>query len=147
EPRATVSDSLGNRLLHVARFWEKPSPPIAETLFRRGCFWNTFITVGYARTFLELVCAEAPQIITTLTKANTFEDLEAAYNEIRAVDFSRDVLTQQAHRLAVLRDAVPGWTDLGTSARVIQTLHHSRIQPAWSNGAQDYSAAVKRVDL
>jgi len=40
-------------LLRVNRFWEKPSLSQAQELLPRGCLWNTFVTVGHAKTFLD----------------------------------------------------------------------------------------------
>src|SRR6266478_5698501 len=54
EPGAAISHAP-IELLRVNRFWEKPSLPQAQTLLRDGCLWNTFVTAGYARTFLDLL--------------------------------------------------------------------------------------------
>jgi mannose-1-phosphate guanylyltransferase len=40
-------------LLRVNRFWEKPSLRQDRALLRRGCLWNTYVTVGHASTFLD----------------------------------------------------------------------------------------------
>jgi mannose-1-phosphate guanylyltransferase len=118
-------------LSRVNRFWEKPSLPKARELLRRGCLWNTFVTIGRADAFLELLCAGIPDVVFRLAGALTNNDLDCAYGEVRAVDFSREVLAPQPHRLLVLRDAASGWTDLGNPARVFQTLARNSIEPAW----------------
>jgi mannose-1-phosphate guanylyltransferase len=120
-------------LSRVSRFWEKPSLPKARELLRRGCLWNTFVTIGRADAFLELLCAGIPDVVFRLAGAVTDSDLDGAYREVRAVDFSRDVLAPQPQRLLVLRDAASGWTDLGNPARVFNTLARNSIEPAWLN--------------
>jgi hypothetical protein len=52
EPGPAISHASAP-LLRVNRFFEKPFSPQSQALLRRGCLWNTFVTVGYARTFLE----------------------------------------------------------------------------------------------
>jgi mannose-1-phosphate guanylyltransferase len=118
-------------LSRVNRFWEKPSLPRARELLRCGCLWNTFVTIGRADAFLELLCAAMPDVVFRLAGVLTDNDLEWAYREVRAVDFSRDVLAPQPDRLLVLRDAASGWTDLGNPARVFHTLARNSIEPAW----------------
>ena len=49
-----------------------------------------------------------------------------------AMDFSRDVLANLPHRLSVLRDRTSGWADLGSPARVLETLSRNGIQPEWA---------------
>jgi len=119
EPGQAISDL---RLSRVNRFWEKPSLQEAQALLRRGCLWNTFVTIGRAETFLELLCAEIPDVVSSIAAALTDKDLDSAYRGVRAVDFSQAVLVPQPHRLLVVRDAVSGWTDLGNPSRVIDTL-------------------------
>jgi mannose-1-phosphate guanylyltransferase len=131
EPGLELRGPPSAALSQVSRFWEKPALQKAEDLLRRGCLWNTFVTVGRADAFLELLCAEIPDVMFRLAGALTDNDLSLAYREIRAVDFSRDVLAPQPHRLLVLRDAASGWTDLGNPSRVFDTLLRNSIEPAW----------------
>jgi len=98
----------------------------------RGCLWNTFVTIGRARVFLELLRSQVPDVMTQMAAARMANDeLDAIYREIRAVDFSREVLAPLPHRLLVVRDAASGWTDLGNPRRVIDTLVRNRIEPPW----------------
>jgi mannose-1-phosphate guanylyltransferase len=131
EPGLAISSASPAALSRVNRFREKPSLPIARELLRRRCLWNTFVTVGQAGAFLELLCAEIPDVMFRLAAALTDGDLDLAYREVRSADFSRDVLAPQPHRLVVLRDAASGWTDLGNPARVFDTLVRHSIEPAW----------------
>jgi mannose-1-phosphate guanylyltransferase len=119
-------------LLRVNRFWEKPSLRQARALLRRGCLWNTFVTVGRASTFIDLLCSQVPDVVLSLNKALAGDELEAAYRPLPAVDLSRQVLARQPHRLLAVRDTTSGWADLGSPCRVTDTLARNNIQPAWS---------------
>ena len=101
-------------LLRVNRFWEKPSLPQARALLRRGCLWNTFVTIGHASTFLDLLCSQVPNIVLSINRALADNELEAAYRLMPAVDFSGQVLAPQPHRLLAIRDTASGWADLGS---------------------------------
>jgi mannose-1-phosphate guanylyltransferase len=124
-------------LQRVNRFWEKPSLPRAQELLRRGCLWNTFVTVGHAKTFLDLVCSHVPDVVLSLSKALAEKELDFAYRQMPAVDFSRQVLAPQPHRLLVVPDTTSGWADLGSPTRVMEILARNKIQPAWLRNGQD----------
>jgi mannose-1-phosphate guanylyltransferase len=130
-------------LSRVNRFCEKPSLQEAQALLRRGCLWNTFVTVGRAETFLELLCAEIPDVVSSIAAALTDQDLDSAYRGVRTVDFSHAVLVPQPHRLLVVHDAVSGWTDLGNPTRVIDTLTRNNIEPAWLSEMRSQAEVVK----
>src|SRR5260370_36755690 len=128
--------------MRVQRFWEKPSLPQAHALFRRGCLWNTFLTVGYANTFLDLLCSEVPNVVPSLNKALAEDEPEGAYRLMPAVDLSRQVLTPQPHRLLAVRDTALGWADLGSPGRVMGILARNNVEPVWlrdGHGAFDRS--------
>jgi len=114
-------------LRRVNRFWEKPAKRQARALLRSGCLWNTFVTVGRAATFLELICSEVPDVVRVLAE----NDLAAAYASVPSVDFSRDILAHQAKRLLVVRDSTSGWADLGSPDRVVGLLSKKANPPAW----------------
>jgi len=140
EPGQAIRDLPLSR---VNRFWEKPSLQEAQALLRRGCLWNTFVMVGRAETFLELLCAEIPDVVSNIAAALTDEDLDCAYRKVPTVDFSHAVLVPQPHRLLVVRDAVSGWTDLGNPTRVIDTLTRNNIEPAWLSEMRSQAEVVK----
>jgi mannose-1-phosphate guanylyltransferase len=120
-----------NPLLRVNRFWEKPSLPQAQALLRRGCLWNTFVTVGQVRTLLALLCSEVPEVVPSLDKALAEDELETAYRLLPDVDFSRHILALQPHRLLAVSDTTSGWADLGSPTRVLDVLARDKIEPAW----------------
>jgi len=140
---------LGSAISHISiplrrvnRFWEKPSLPQAQALLRRGCLWNTFLTVGHAKTFLDVVCSQAPDMVLTLSKFLASDDLEVAYQRLPPVDLSRQVLSTQPHRLLVVPDMTSGWADLGSPTRVMEILTRNNIRPAWLRDAIDISEAM-----
>jgi mannose-1-phosphate guanylyltransferase len=131
-----------NPLLRVNRFWEKPSFPEAQALLRRGCLWNTFVTVGHVRTFLDLLCSEVPEVVPSLDKSLAEDELETAYRQLPAVDFSRHILALQRHRLLAVSDTTSGWADLGSPARVLDILARDKIQPPWLNDRNSFLKAT-----
>src|SRR5580658_8840455 len=132
EPGLVVANSIGAPLSRVSQFWEKPSLQQARALLRRGCLWNTFVTVGRATTFFEILCSQVPEAVLALSRAITDNTLNVTYASLGIVDFSRDVLANLPHRLLVLRDRTSGWADLGSPARVLDTLSRNGIQPEWA---------------
>jgi mannose-1-phosphate guanylyltransferase len=145
EPGLAVLEAQAKPLCRVNRFWEKPALPQARTLLHSGCLWNTFITIGCAATFLELVCSEVPDVVLSITRALAEKDLATTYARLRSVDFSRDILVHQANRLLVLRDAASGWADLGSPSRVIGLLAKKINQPAWLRQTNSSSSKVRAL--
>jgi mannose-1-phosphate guanylyltransferase len=121
EPGATLEG--GDNLLHVRRFWEKPTRGVADDLLTRGCLWNTFVMVGSLGAFRQLIHDAAPDLGRAFELVESFSSDEAAvvervYDGLAPVDFSRDVLAPHTARVAVVRLPNIGWTDLGQPARV-----------------------------
>jgi mannose-1-phosphate guanylyltransferase len=134
EPESDLpSDS--DAAVRVKCFWEKPSFNQARTLLDRRCLWNEFVCIGRASAFLDLLRTRIPGIVRSLKRGFATEDWETAYGAIPAVDFSREILTPESHRLLVVRDRDSGWTDLGTPERVVEALTQNRVRPAWFAGA------------
>ena len=127
EPGPSAGLRYGEQLLCVNRFWEKPALGMAETLQQRGCLWNTFVMVGRARTFVELLRSTVPALLRAFTA--TWQDGEAggAYEFLPSVDFSQQVLSKCTGRLLVLRLTDVGWSDLGHPHRVISTLERAGL--------------------
>ena len=133
EPGPTVLQTQAGALCRVNRFWEKPALPRARALLKSGCLWNTFITLGSAHTFLELLCSEVPEVVLSITRALADKDLATTYAGLLSVDFSRDILTHQAKKLLALCNSGSGWADLGSPDRVFGLLAKDVIQPAWAH--------------
>jgi mannose-1-phosphate guanylyltransferase len=147
EPGAVVSDMPGAQLSRVTRFWEKPSLAQARTLFQRRCLWNTFVTIGRAATFLELLRSRFPTMVTSIEAAAATDDFDCAYRKLPAVDISREVFSPQPSRLLAFRDTESGWADLGTPVRVFDVLARNAIIPEWLSGFSADRGSSKRGDF
>ena len=113
-------------LFRVARFWEKPSAELAERLFGAGCLWNTFVMVGRASAFADILNTAVPHMMQNTAPG---EDSDA----IVAADFSRHVLSSSASRLAVFEMSDVGWSDLGTPDRLKLTLARHGLDLPYDN--------------
>jgi mannose-1-phosphate guanylyltransferase len=131
EPGRTLVDSRFHSLHRVARFWEKPAVEHAEVLQQRGCLWNTFVMVGLAGTFLELLDATVPDLTRSIGPDANDLQLDEIYECLTPVDFSKSVLAQVPERLIVLRDHASGWTDFGSPGRAIDVLARHGVPPEW----------------
>jgi mannose-1-phosphate guanylyltransferase len=130
EPGCAIEE-LPVPVSRVNRFWEKPSLPEARALLGRGCLWNTFVTIGQARVFLDLLLSRIPDVMLNLAAGVTHDSLDARYRAVHPVDFSREVLVPLPHRMLVVHDTASGWADLGNPRRVIDTLVRNHIEPRW----------------
>ena len=105
----------------VLQFIEKPAPAHARALIEQGALWNSFIMAASVRALLNLfdgAFETASRAMQTLEGAQ----LDEAYQHLRPVDFSRDVLSGNERALRVLPVPQCGWSDLGTASRVESTL-------------------------
>ena len=66
EAEAAISTDTSQGLLKVKRFWEKPSRRTAQDLFERGCVWNTFVMVGRAQAFMDMIQSGAPSSLAAV---------------------------------------------------------------------------------
>ena len=131
EPGASISSGTRTPLFGVNRFCEKPCLAQARSLMRNGGLWNTFITIGRARTFLKLFSATVLPVMSSLAEAVAQGNLDSVYSQIETIDFSKHVLSMQPASLLVMADNTSGWADLGNQARVIHTLDRNNLQPDW----------------
>lgn len=101
----------------VLRFVEKPNAVRARVLLDAGALWNVFIMAASVRTLLSLFDG---RFATTIAAMRGFEgaDLNSVYDNLRTVDFSKDVLQGRESMLKVITVPNCGWTDLGTPERV-----------------------------
>ena len=110
-----------DRSSRVLRFIEKPSPQRADQLVANGALWNSFIMAASVRTLLRLFDGTFDSAISSMRHLDPAE-MDIAYQHLRSVDFSRDVLQGNEGLLQVLPVPQCGWTDLGTPRRVDLTL-------------------------
>jgi mannose-1-phosphate guanylyltransferase len=121
----------------VAQFVEKPAPATAHELVARGAVWNTFIFAAPARALLKLIRRRMPEIVRDMTKALARDRrraararaLDALYEHLPVLDFSRTVVQGAESVLRVSTAPACGWTDLGTPRRVVQILQRLRRDP------------------
>jgi mannose-1-phosphate guanylyltransferase len=139
EPGRTLVDSVSRPLLRVARFSEKPELQRAEELLQQGALWNTFVTIGMAGAFRELLYATVPQLLRSLESFSRNFELDRFYENVAPVDFAKAVLAKMPGRLVVLEDGASGWTDLGSPRRVTDVLLREGIRPSWLKSDRRYS--------
>jgi mannose-1-phosphate guanylyltransferase len=129
----------------VLRFIEKPNLSMASEIIRQGGLWNMFIIAAPARRLIDLfrprfaalvmeMQALVAQSLGETSRAIVWPAIVDLYERLPDLDFSRDLLEEQAPSLCVMRAAPCGWSDLGTPHRVGETLR--RLRPS------DYAAAV-----
>ena len=80
EPHSLVPHRAIDGVFRVKQFWEKPARVQADELLGRGCFWNTFVTVGQATTFLDILCTQIPTTILQILKGLAGQNIQAAYD-------------------------------------------------------------------
>jgi mannose-1-phosphate guanylyltransferase len=128
----------GEAVFGIRRFWEKPSAVLAEGLLGRGCLWNTFVMVGWARALIDLVRATCPQLVAPFRGIRTVfgspdedEAIERVYADLPSVSFSDRVLAVAPGSLGVIRLAGTDWSDWGNVRRVVESLRRSGRRPSW----------------
>jgi mannose-1-phosphate guanylyltransferase len=123
----------------VNRFWEKPSIEVARRLMSRGCLWNSFVMVGQLSTVLGLFLIALPElyvafkkILPVLDTTSEQRTIERLYSNLDSTCFSQWVLAAQGPvNLAVLPVRGVGWSDLGETERVMNTIARMGIRPRW----------------
>lgn len=121
----------------VARFIEKPGRAVAEDLLRQGALWNSFILVAAVSTIVELISAVRPAEAAAMAAAveTSASSVDHLYAQLDCLDFSRDVVTGNEHRLNVLGVRPCGWTDLGTPERLDECLSRLQARDMPSHGS------------
>jgi mannose-1-phosphate guanylyltransferase len=131
EPGPRIKNVCRSPVFTVSRFCEKPPLLEACDLMRKGGLWNTFVSIGRAGAFLNLLAATHMPAMTRLAGAVAHRDLGSVYGEIDSIDFSRDVLSREPRSLLVMEDSTSGWADLGHPERAISILDRHHIEPQW----------------
>ena len=137
EAEACISPDR-HSLLRVKRFWEKPTLKIAEDLLDRGCIWNTFVMVGRASAFLNLIRSGAPEVFEAFSavwdKACSKDEasiVQTLYENLPTVDLSKTVLSAVPERLGVFCLGDVGWSDLGDPQRLLEVLSSAGETNDW----------------
>ncbi|MGZ8476450.1 MAG: sugar phosphate nucleotidyltransferase [Candidatus Binatia bacterium] len=117
----------------VAHFVEKPDCRLAQELVKAGGLWNTMIMVFKVRTVLEMMKRLCPAtyyhftgILDALGTPREAQAVEALYEKIEPMNFSKDFLEKVSDRMpatiAVLPVLEVYWSDWGSPDRLVQTL-------------------------
>jgi mannose-1-phosphate guanylyltransferase len=122
----------------VSEFVEKPSVAAAAALIERGALWNSFIFTVHGQTLLRAFEAHSPRIVDEMRRIVTASNvamvssaaLEAFYERLPAIDFSRDIIGRCASQLEVLQVPTCGWSDLGTPRRVADAIRRGPPIPS-----------------
>jgi mannose-1-phosphate guanylyltransferase len=137
EAEAALSSRSHNGLLRVKRFMEKPSREVARDLLDRGCVWNTFVMIGRASAFLNLIRAKAPELCRSFefAHAHSESDIEAnmnaIYSDLPLSDLSSQVLACSPEKLRVLCLGDVGWSDVGNPRRLVDVLARNGEKNDW----------------
>lgn len=109
EPGDTVSPGVRR----VARFREKPSLAVAESLVAAGCLWNSGIFAWRAQDFLREVRSLTPELAPALKEDSSSPDaFFAAVHDPVSVDVG---VLERSQKVMVV-DGTFGWDDVGTWA-------------------------------
>lgn len=150
--------AIGENLFRVRGFEEKPQLCTADRLFRSGALWNTFVMVGNVRTFLWMAFLCEPGLVTSLAEwpagavdSDEIDVPASLYEKLPTADFSRQVLSHNAHRLIALRLERMEWHDLGHPDRVFSVLrsHREDVPPwmrAWEAARMSFRNPIRRVE-
>lgn len=143
EPAGRPLPLDGEPIMPIRRFWEKPSPELAASLFSRGCLWNSFVMVGRVTAFIELIAAGTPGLLRAMTPlrralgtSREAAMAERVYAALPELNFSERVLVPAAARLGVTRVKGVEWSDWGNAERVFATIRRTGWRPAWMDRVQ-----------
>jgi mannose-1-phosphate guanylyltransferase len=149
EPGPPLTNHASGAVFQVRRFWEKPSLALASVLMKRGCLWNSFVMVGRADGFLNLIRRTLPGLFEPFEwiRPSLFTAEEPAailelYSAIRASSFSGDVLAAHPSDLAVLSCENLGWSDLGEISRVLSVFEGKGVIPDWALACSEEGKAT-----
>jgi mannose-1-phosphate guanylyltransferase len=119
----------------VAEFVEKPNVATARALIARGGVWNSFIFAANGQALVRAFEARCPDlvgelrhIVTSMSSSAGSARLAQLYEQLPALDFSRDILQRSPELLRVMTVPPCGWSDLGTPRRVVETVSRVRSE-------------------
>lgn len=123
-----LEESDGRYTSGVRRFWEKPPQPQAYALWQQGALWNTFVCVATAGMLWQLIREVAPDLykdfLVIRQAIGTPEEervVKEVYRHLRKLNFSSDICQRRPRQLRVLPVPPVGWSDWGSSDRIIAT--------------------------
>ena len=127
-PGANIASYGGNRLSSVVGFREKPPAREISRIQKAGGLWSTFIIIGMAQAFFDAAATCNPRILDAFcsyrpTIGGHQENASRACQSqgIAPTDFSRDVLQNMPHHLAMYQLNNVHWSDWGRPERVVRS--------------------------
>ena len=117
-------------MARVEQFVEKPDESWAHRLIEAGALWNAFILTGHVRAFRDLfvmrhsgfVASMQSAIARDTNRVGVARAITEVYRQLPLIDFSRHVLPGAKGLLRVMKVDSCGWSDIGTPARLLETL-------------------------
>jgi len=110
----------------IRKFWEKPSASLAESLYQKGCLWNTFIMMGTAATFLTQFQTHVPGMFQQLNSVMRLPDLAAResvlnniYPAFPSLNYSKSILERNTSHVNVVELTDVYWSDWGDERRIM----------------------------
>lgn len=138
EPGDTVGFTRTGPINVVARFREKPTPPVAARYLAKGWLWNTFVFLAHASTLISIAEALMPAVHRPLAAAASFFGtprerwaIRRVYATLPRENFSERVLQAGLPFMAVSELPPLMWSDLGTPERLFALLRRLRVVPSW----------------
>jgi mannose-1-phosphate guanylyltransferase len=138
-------------MFEVLLFVEKPTFAHARKLIENGALLNAFIVAATAQAALSLLAKRFPEIVTAMRDA-VQRDMHRPQNPIATaelyaslpnLDFSRHVLgNDREANLRVLPVPHCGWSDLGTSKRLAETVRQVRSGPCLRESSPGTSSSI-----
>jgi mannose-1-phosphate guanylyltransferase len=124
-----------SRISGVSEFVEKPNVTTARALIARGGLWNSFIFGANGQALVRAFEARCPDLVAEMQHIESSPNsnmrrarLAQLYEQLPALDFSRDILQRSPQLLRVLTVPQCGWSDLGTPKRVVETVNRFRFE-------------------
>ena len=129
-------------LYRVAGLWRKPDAKQASRLLKRGCLWNSAVTVGRLSTIVGMIMVTVPEIYAAfaplrarLPHPPSPRNVAIVYKDLPAKGFSEHVLGGAPVNLAALRVPRVRWAELSEPQRVQHTWNQLGLKPLWSIGS------------
>ncbi len=126
-PRAKIASYGGNQLSSVTSYLEKPRVREISSIQKAGGLWSTSIIVSTAQTFFDAGATCIPGILDAFyhyqqTIGGCQEKVAQAClsQNIASSDFSKDVLRNVPHHLAMYQLNNVHWSDRGRKERVVK---------------------------
>jgi len=130
EPAEAIYSEDGTEVRRVGRFLEKPDAESALRFYKKGCLWNTFVSITKAKTLIEMTEKYLPHIWSRfermLSAIGTYRELsiiEREYRGMEPVTLSHGIFERNLSNVAVVEVQNVLWSDWGSGDRVLDTLN------------------------